>query len=158
MPERLVIGLFHSGGIADHAVHRLITEGYPRRDIARRVLKKVGAVPPTSEPELEALQVDPLVIGNARETFVGFIRNGETAVYVRIRTDEQVEFVTDVLNDHDRRRAASRATGKARSLSGTPPLVLAFSCKRGARETATSCAIRLWDVILPILTGCGLVA
>ena len=37
------------------------------------------------------------MIGNARETFVGFIRNGETAVYVRIRTDEQVEFVTDVL-------------------------------------------------------------
>lgn len=97
MPERLVIGLFHSGGIADDAVHRLITEGYPRRDIARRVLKEVGPVPATSEPELEALQVDPLVIGNARETFVRFIRNGETAVFVRAMTDEQVEFATDIM-------------------------------------------------------------
>jgi hypothetical protein len=74
-----------------------VTEGLPRRDIAFRVLKEVGPVPPTSEPELEALQVDPLVIGNARETFARFIRDGETAVFVRAVTDEQVEFARGVL-------------------------------------------------------------
>lgn len=97
MPERLVVGLFHSSGIAEDAVHRLVTEGLPRRDVAWRVLKEVGPIPPTSEPELEALQVDPLVIGNARETFATFIRNGETAVFVRAVTDDQVEFAIGVL-------------------------------------------------------------
>jgi hypothetical protein len=66
---RLVIGLFHSSGIAEDAVHRLITEGVAPQDIAHRVLKEVGPIPPTLQPELAALEVDPLVIGNARETF-----------------------------------------------------------------------------------------
>jgi hypothetical protein len=96
-PPRLVIGLFHSSGIAEDAVHRLITEGVAPRDIAHRVLKEAGPIPPTLQPELAALDVDPLVIGNARETLARFIRNGETAVFVRTYSDEQVEFATDVL-------------------------------------------------------------
>ena len=94
---RLVIGLFHSSGIAEDAVHRLITEGVAPRDIAHRVLKEAGPVPPLLQPELAALDVDPLVVGNARQTFVRFIRNGETAVFVRALDDAQVEFATDVL-------------------------------------------------------------
>ena len=96
-PTRLVIGLFHSSGIAEDAVHRLITEGVAPRDIAHRVLKETGPVLPVLQPELAALDVDPLVIGNARQSFVRFIRNGETAVFVRAVDDEQVEFATDVL-------------------------------------------------------------
>jgi hypothetical protein len=49
------------------------------------------------QPELAALEVDPLVIGKARQSFARFIRNGETAVFVRTLDDEQVEFATDVL-------------------------------------------------------------
>lgn len=94
---RLVIGLFHSSGIAEDAVHRLITEGVAPQDIAHRVLKEAGPVPPVLQPELAALDVDPLVVGNARQTFVRFIRNGETAVFVRALDDAQVEFATDVL-------------------------------------------------------------
>ena len=94
---RLVVGLFHSSGIAEDAVHRLITEGIAPRNIAHRVLKEVGPIPPTLQPELAALDVDPLVIGNARESFARFIRNGETAVFVRALNDQQVEFATDVL-------------------------------------------------------------
>ena len=94
---RLVIGLFHSSGIAEDAVHRLITEGVAPQDIAHRVLKEVGPIPPTLQPELAALEVDPLVIGNARETFARFIDNGETAVFVRALSDERVEFASDVL-------------------------------------------------------------
>jgi len=78
-------------------VHRLITEGVAPRDIAHRVLKEVGPVPPTLQPELAALEVDPLVIGSARQSFARFIRNGETAVFVRALSDEQVEFASDVL-------------------------------------------------------------
>ena len=94
---RLVIGLFHSSGIAEDAVHRLISEGVAPRDIAHRVLKEAGPVSPVLQPELAALDVDPLVIGNARQSFVRFIRNGETAVFVRAVNDEQVEFATGVL-------------------------------------------------------------
>ena len=97
MATRLVIGLFHSSGIAEDAVHRLITEGVAPRDIAHRVLKEVGPVSALLQPELAALEVDPLVIGNAREGFARFIHNGETAVFVRALDDEQVEFATDVL-------------------------------------------------------------
>ena len=95
--SRLVVGLFHSSGIAEDAVHRLITEGVSPGDIAHRVLRGVGPLPPTLQPELAALEVDPLVIGNVREGFARFIRNGETAVFVRALTDQQVEFAADVL-------------------------------------------------------------
>jgi hypothetical protein len=94
---RLVIGLFHSSGIAEDAVHRLITEGVAPQYIAHRVLKEVGPIPPTLQPELAGLEVDPLVIGNARESFARFIHNGETAVFVRALNDAQVEFANDVL-------------------------------------------------------------
>ena len=68
MPLCLVVGLFPSSGIAEDAVRRLITEGVTARNIAHRVLKEVGPVLPMLEPELAALEVDPLVIGNARQT------------------------------------------------------------------------------------------
>lgn len=97
MASRLVIGLFHSSGIAEDAVHRLITEGVSPREIAHRVLKETGPIPRVMEPELAALDVDPLVLGNARASFAQYIRNGETAVFVRALTDEQVEFAADVL-------------------------------------------------------------
>jgi hypothetical protein len=96
-PTRLVIGLFHSSGIAEDAVHRLITEGVAPQNIAHRVLKEVGPNPPTLQPELAALDVGPLIIGNARETFARFIHNGETAVFVRALSDAEVEFASDVL-------------------------------------------------------------
>src|SRR5438477_11767983 len=97
MAARLVIGLFPSSGIAEDAVHRLITEGVAPQNIAHRVLKEVGPIPPVLQPELAALDVDPLIIGNARERFARFIRNGETAVFVRAVDDEQVELARDVL-------------------------------------------------------------
>ena len=84
---RMVVGLFHSHGIAEDARNRLKTEGVPASEVALRVLEPIGAVPPTMEPELEALSVDPLVFGNVRDTFAGFIRNGETAVFARAATD-----------------------------------------------------------------------
>jgi hypothetical protein len=100
MASRLVVGLFHSSGIALDAVHRPITEGIAPPEIAHTVLKEVAPFPPRVEPELAALDVDPLVLGNARESFAQFIRHGETAVFVRALTDEQVEFAADVLKQY----------------------------------------------------------
>jgi hypothetical protein len=99
MASRLVVGLFHSSGIAEDAVHRLITEGVATHDIAHRVLKEINPGPPLG-PEFAALEVDPLVIGNVRDSFAQFIRNGETAVFVQTQTDEQVEFADDVLKQY----------------------------------------------------------
>jgi len=100
MASRLVVGLFHSSGIAEDAVHRLLTEGVAPRDIAHRVLKEVDPIPPTLEPQLAALEVDPLVLGNVREGFAQYIRNGETAVFVQALTDEQVELAADTLKQY----------------------------------------------------------
>jgi hypothetical protein len=100
MASCLVVGLFPSSGIALDAVHRLITEGVAPRNIAHRVLKEVGPIPSTLEPEFAALEVDPLVIGNARQTFARFIRNGETAVFVQAQTDEEVEFAATTIKQY----------------------------------------------------------
>jgi hypothetical protein len=92
-----VVGLFESKGYALDACHRLKTEGVPDADVTLAVLHEIGPVPRTSEPELAMLDADPLVLGNVRETFARFIRNGETAVLVRAETDEEAQFATDVM-------------------------------------------------------------
>ena len=94
---RLVVGLFHSSGIAEDAVHRLITEGVAPRNIAHRVLKEAGPIPPTLKPELAALEVDPMVLGDVRNGFAQYIHNGETAVFVQALSDAEVELATDIL-------------------------------------------------------------
>ncbi|MBV8521409.1 MAG: hypothetical protein JOY71_04650, partial [Acetobacteraceae bacterium] len=94
---RCVVALFRSSGIAEDARNRLKTEGVPGNEIALKILKPTGPIPPTVADELEALAVDPLVWGNVRDTFATFIRNGETAVLVRAATDEQVKFAADTL-------------------------------------------------------------
>jgi hypothetical protein len=100
MALRLVIGVSPSSGIAEDAVHRLITEGVAPRNIAHRVLKEVGPIPPTLEREIAALELDPLVIGNIREGLAQFIRNGETAVFVEAQTDEEAEFAAATLKHY----------------------------------------------------------
>jgi hypothetical protein len=100
MAERLVVGLFYSSGIAEDAVHRLITEGVAARNIAHRVLKEAGPASPPLQPELADLDVDPLVIGNALQTFARFISDGETAVFVRAETDEEVEFAATTIKQY----------------------------------------------------------
>ena len=97
---RYVVALFRSSGIAEDARNRLKTEGVPAREIGLKVVKPTGPIPPTVADELEALSVDPLVWGNVRETFASSIRNGETAVLVRVVTDEQVEFAADTLRQY----------------------------------------------------------
>jgi hypothetical protein len=92
MAGQIVVAVFESRGIALDAYHRLHTEGVPKADTALRVLKEIGPVPATMEPELAALEVDPLVFGNVQETFAPYIRNGETAVLVRAYSDAEVEF------------------------------------------------------------------
>jgi hypothetical protein len=95
--ERLVIGLFESRGIAEDACNRLKTEGVPASEIALKVLSKVGPIPSTMEPELDAAFLSPVILGDFRNSFASYIRNGETLVCVLALTDEQVELAVDTL-------------------------------------------------------------
>jgi hypothetical protein len=61
------------------------------------MLKEVAPVTPPVAAELEALQVDPLVLGDARNSFARFIRNGETAVFVQVENDDEASAAAEIL-------------------------------------------------------------
>jgi hypothetical protein len=96
----IVVGLFESRGIAEDARNRLIAEGVPENAVALRVLREVGPVPSTMEPELAGLEMDPLIVGNVRDSYVRFIRNGETALFVRAATAADVEFAVHTMRQY----------------------------------------------------------
>jgi hypothetical protein len=100
MVARVVVGLFESRGIAEDACHRLQTEGMPKNEMCLEVLKEIGAIPSTTKAELEALSVDPLVLGDVQKTFARFIRNGETAVLVHAANDQDVELAASTLRQY----------------------------------------------------------
>jgi hypothetical protein len=94
---RFVVGLFESKGIAEDAVNRLKTEGVPAGDISLLLLHETAPTPAVVTPELAALSVDPLVIGDVRQTYAPFIHNGETAVFVRSRDEEAVDLAVGTI-------------------------------------------------------------
>jgi hypothetical protein len=100
MGLRFVLALFDSKGLADDAGGRLVTEGVAAEDVAVRVLHEIAPIPPKMNSELAALDADPFVWGNARETFARFIRNGETVVSVRARTEAAAQFAIDTLQQY----------------------------------------------------------
>jgi len=97
MAARIVVGLFESEGIAEDARNRLKAEGVPASDIVLKVLKEIGPIPSTMEPELEASFLGPVILGNFRESFAQYIRNGETLICVQTPTDERVELAISAL-------------------------------------------------------------
>jgi hypothetical protein len=97
MAIQLVVGLFPSSGIALDAYHRLRTEGVPASRLAYQVLQETAPPPPNVQTELEALTVDPLLLGDVRHTFARFIHNGETAVFMRAADEGDGEFAVTIL-------------------------------------------------------------
>jgi hypothetical protein len=100
MAARIVVGVFESEGIAEDTRNRLKTEGVPASDIVLKVLKEIGPIPSTMEPELEASFLGPVILGNFRESFAQYIRNGETLICVQAPTDERVELAVDTLKQY----------------------------------------------------------
>ena len=100
MAPRIVVGLFESEGIAEDACNRLKTEGVPAGDIVLKVLKEIGPIPSTMEPELEAGFLGPVILGSFRESFARYIRNGETLVCVQALTDQRIEAAVDTLKQY----------------------------------------------------------
>ena len=92
MALKFVVGLFESKGIAEDAANRLKYEGVPATNVFVLLMHETTAgVPAAITPELAALEVDPFVVGNVRETYAPFIHNGETAVFVRAHTEDEVD-------------------------------------------------------------------
>jgi hypothetical protein len=100
MASRIVVGLFESEGIAEDACNRLKTEGVPESDVVRKVLKEIGPIPSVMKPELEADFLGPVILGNFREDFAHYIRNGETLVCVQAPSDARVELAVETLKQY----------------------------------------------------------
>jgi hypothetical protein len=102
MAVKFVVGLFPSKGIAEDACNRLRTEGMPAQDIALLMLRQTAPAREveTVQDELAALSVDPLVLGNARDSFATYIRNGETAVFVRAHSEADVELASGTIRQY----------------------------------------------------------
>ena len=100
MAQKIVVGLFESRGIAEDARNRLVTDGVPPTEISVVLLRGTAPLPAHMEPEMAALEVDPLVIGDVRETFAPYIRNGETVLFVRAATEAEVDAAVDTLRQY----------------------------------------------------------
>jgi hypothetical protein len=97
MAAQIVVGVFESRGFAQDAHNRLHTEGVSDGDMWILVLREIGPLPSTSQSELAAMSVDPLILGDVEKNYAHHIRNGETAVLVRAETDADVQFAFDVM-------------------------------------------------------------
>jgi hypothetical protein len=112
MALKFVVGLFQSKGIAEDACNRLKYEGVPASDISLLLLHEVTPLPQAVSAEIEALSVDPLMLGNVRKTYAPYIRNGETAVFVRTHSENEVDLAVATLRQYAPIRIRVTATGE----------------------------------------------
>jgi hypothetical protein len=100
MAAKFVVGLFQSKGTAEDACNRLKTEGVPAGDIGVVLLRETAPTPAVVSAELAALEIDPFVVGNVRETYAPYIRNGETAVFVWAHDEGEVDLAVATLRHY----------------------------------------------------------
>jgi hypothetical protein len=100
MPLKFVVGLFQSQGIAEDACNRLRYEGVPPEHVSQLLLHETAPLPQAVAPAVEALSVDPLVVGDVRESYAPFIRNGETAIFVRAHDDAEVDLAVNTIRQY----------------------------------------------------------
>lgn len=100
MALKLVVGLFQSKGIAEDAINRLKYEGIPPEYIAELLLHETAPLPVAMTPEIEALSVDPLIVGNVRESYAPYIHNGETAIFVRAHSEAEVDLAVATIRQY----------------------------------------------------------
>jgi hypothetical protein len=100
MALKFIVALFESKGIAEDACNRLRTEGVALSNISLLMLRETAPVPAAVMPEIEALSIDPLIIGDVREGFAPFIRNGETAIFVRSQSEAEIDRAIDTIRQY----------------------------------------------------------
>jgi phosphoglycolate phosphatase-like HAD superfamily hydrolase len=112
MAVKFVVALFESTGIAEDACNRLRTEGVPDADISLLQLRETAPLPAVVQPAIEALSVDPLVVGDVRHSFAPFIRNGATAVFVRTHSEAEIDGAVDTVRQYSPLRIRVATTGE----------------------------------------------
>ena len=118
MAHQFVVGLFESRGIAEDAFNRLKHEGVPAQSISLLLLHQfASSVPQAVTPELEALSVDPLVLGDVRETYAPLISNGETALFVKAASEPEVDFAAAIIKLYAPIRIRVVAAGEGAPIS-----------------------------------------
>ncbi len=100
MVEQMVVGLFEAIGTAEDVRNRLIYEGVPASDIELRVLRKAEPLPPSMAAETHRFAIDPFYSTTVWEKYRPLIRNGETAVLVRIRSAEEFETTANTMRQY----------------------------------------------------------
>jgi hypothetical protein len=97
MAQEMIVGLYESLGTAQDARNRLRYEGVPDSDIELHVINQVGPAPPWVAVETHEWAVNFLRDSDAWKKYAPLIRNGETAVFVWFRTDEEAEIAINTL-------------------------------------------------------------
>jgi hypothetical protein len=116
MALKFVVGLFESKGIAEDAIKRLRHEGVPTSNVFPMVIHETAPSPAAVSPAIEALSVDPLVVGDVRGTFAPFIRNGETAVFVQAHSEDEVDLAVATIQQYAPIRIRVVASGEGAPL------------------------------------------
>jgi hypothetical protein len=97
MAEKIVVGVFSALGEATNTRHRLEYEGVPAADIAVRILKETEKRPESLAPGGVEGPFDWLFGTDLPGRYVDIIHNGETALAVRARSDEEAEVRRDIV-------------------------------------------------------------
>jgi hypothetical protein len=97
MAQELIVGLYEGLGTAEDARNRLRYEGVPDSDIELHVIKQVGPAPPWVALETREWAVQFLRNSAAWKKYAPLIRNGETAVFVWFRTEDEAEIAINTL-------------------------------------------------------------
>src|SRR6478609_3794367 len=105
MALKFVVALFESKGIAEDACNRLRTEGVPPADISLMLLHETA---PLAAVETSP---DPLLLDDVRYRFAEFIRNGETAVFVRTQNEAEIDLAVDTIRQYAPLRIRVAAIG-----------------------------------------------
>jgi hypothetical protein len=97
MAHEMIVGLFEGLGTAEDARNRLRYEGVPDSDIELHVINQVGPAPPWVAMETHEWSIQFLRNSDAWKRYAPLIRNGETAVFVWFRSEEEAEIAFNTL-------------------------------------------------------------
>ena len=107
MALKFVVALFESKGTAEDACNRLRTEGVPEADVSLVLLRATAPLAATETPS-----PDPMLLDDLRHRFAEFIRNGETAVFVRAHREADIDAAVDTLRQYAPLRIRVAASGE----------------------------------------------
>lgn len=97
MSNDIAIGLFRTLGDAQDVRNRLLYEGVAAADIELRVLGKSATIPPELTPQMMDSFMDWFFGEDLPEKYGMLVTNGETAVCVRTRSEQDFEIAADTM-------------------------------------------------------------